>query len=169
MTKGAGASGSAKKEEEYVALLPQYKKLDELLSTRHTTNPIMLVSSVGGKDLGELSTGCGVQKKSARLTQREKTTVGVSTEMQAQTELMRTFMERSYETQQRMVTALESQTQSFADYLNFLKSREPAVAPARSPVPPAANLPVAPAFFDPFGTPARPRNPYFCPRRLLQS
>ena len=93
--------------------------------------------------------------------QREKTTAGVSTEMQAQTELMRTFMERSYETQQRMVTALESQTQSFADYLNFLESREPPVAPARSPIPPAANLPVAPAFFDPSGTPARPRNPYF--------
>ena len=161
MKKGAEASGSANKEEEYVALLPQYKKLDELLSTRHTTNPIMLVSSVGGKDLGEPGSGCGPQKKAARLTQREITTAGVSAEMQAQTELMKTFIERSYETQQRIVTALESQTKSFADYLNFIKSREPARAPASSPFPPAASVPVAPAFFDPSGTPARPRNPYF--------
>ena len=57
-----GASGSANMEEEYVALLLQYKKLDELLSTRQTTNPIMLVSSVGGKDLGEPRTGCGPRR-----------------------------------------------------------------------------------------------------------
>ena len=63
LKKGAGASGSANKQEEYVAILPQYKKLDELLSTRQTTNPIMLVSSVGGKDLGEPSTGCGAKRK----------------------------------------------------------------------------------------------------------
>ena len=63
LKKGAGASGSANKEAEYVALLPQYKKLDELLSTRQTTNPIMLVSSVGGKDLGEQNTGCGARIK----------------------------------------------------------------------------------------------------------
>ena len=76
-------------------------------------------------------------------------------------------MERSYETQQRMVTALESQTQSFADYLNFLKSREPPVAPARTPVPPAANLHVAPALFDLSGTPWLDRETLILPKTVV--
>ena len=67
--------------------------------------------------------------KKAKITQREKTTKDLATEMKSQTDLLQCFMDRSQDNQQRMVKALESQAKSFSEYLDFLKSRNQQAQP----------------------------------------